>query len=178
MTTTLSTFIPPILIAQAAFWLMVCFTLVGALIAVSFKKIVHNILGLALSMFGVMGIYLFLGSQFLAMMQLLIYVGAICITYVFALMLSPPLELEIPQKGLLKTVSALVVGLITFGVIVLMIRSFPWASPVGGSRDWSIKVLGQSLFGQFFLVFELISLLLAVAIIGAIMIANYGQKRE
>ena len=90
--TTIADFIPPIIVAQVAFWLMVAFTLAGRLIAVTFPKIVHNILGLALSMFGVTGIYLFLGSQFVAVMQLLIYVGAICITYIFAIMLSPPME--------------------------------------------------------------------------------------
>jgi NADH-quinone oxidoreductase subunit J len=91
--TTIADFIPPILVAQSIFWLMVVLTLTGAVLAVIPLKIVHNILGLALAMFGVTGIYLYLGSQFVAMMQLLVYVGAICITYIFAIMLSPPMEL-------------------------------------------------------------------------------------
>ena len=66
-----------------------CITLTGSLLAVIPKNIVHNVMGLALAMFGVTGIYLYLGSQFVAMMQLLIYVGAICVTYIFAIMLSP-----------------------------------------------------------------------------------------
>ena len=77
---------------------MVVVTLTGALLAVIPTNIVHNVLGLALAMFGVTGIYLFLGSQFVAMMQFLIYVGAICVTYIFAIMLSPPLELEPPKQ--------------------------------------------------------------------------------
>jgi NADH-quinone oxidoreductase subunit J len=176
--TTISNFIPPIMVARVAFWLMVLFTLAGAVIAVGLKKIVHNIFGLALSMLGITGLYLFLGSQFVAMMQLLIYVGAICITYIFAIMLSPPLELEIPKKNKLKVISALVVGIVTFVVIVQMIRSFHWTPLLNVSRDWSIHTLGRHLLTQYFLVFELISLLLAVAIIGAIMIASYGQKRD
>ena len=95
--TTISDFIPPIIVAQGVFWLMVVLTLGGALMAVTLPKIVHNIMGLALSMFGLTGIYLYLGSQFVSMMQLLVYVGAICITYIFAIMLSPPLELELPK---------------------------------------------------------------------------------
>jgi NADH-quinone oxidoreductase subunit J len=175
---TLADFLPPIYIAQAAFWLMVLFTLTGALIAVAFPKIVHNILGLALSMFGVTGIYLYLGSQFVAMMQLLIYVGAICITYIFAIMLSPPLEEGPPKKKKTRVLTAFVVSLVTFAVLVLTVIHHPWGKYTSATRDWSVKALGQVLLNRYFLVFELISLLLAVAIIGAIMIAGLGQKRE
>jgi len=176
--TTLADFIPPIIVAQGAFWLIVVVTLAGALLAVIPRKIVHNILGLALAMFGVTGIYLFLGSQFVAMMQLLIYVGAICVTYIFAIMLSPPLEWESPKRRILKVFSALLVSGVTFITLVLMIVKLKWEPVTNLSRDWTIKTLGQQLLNRYFLVFELISLLLAVAIIGAIMIASYGQKRD
>ena len=176
--TTLADFIPPIIVAQGAFWLIVVVTLAGALLAVIPRKIVHNILGLALAMFGVTGIYLFLGSQFVAMMQLLIYVGAICVTYIFAIMLSPPLEWEVPKRRILKVFSALLVSGVTFITLVLMIVKLKWEPVTNLSRDWTIKTLGQQLLNRYFLVFELISLLLAVAIIGAIMIASYGQKRD
>jgi NADH-quinone oxidoreductase subunit J len=178
MTTTIADFLPPIIIAQVAFWLMVAFTLAGALIAVTLPKILHNILGLSLSMFGVAGIYLFLGSQFVAVMQLLIYVGAICITYIFAIMLSPPLELEQPKKRITKVIAALIVGVVAFIGLVQMIFSVNWGPGTTLTRDWTIKTLGQQLLTRYFLVFELISLLLAIAIVGAIMIANFGQKRD
>lgn len=176
--TTISSFIPPIIVAQVAFWLLVGLTLAGTFLAVLPKKIVHNILGLALAMFGVSGIYLFLGSQFVSMMQLLIYVGAICITYIFAIMLSPPLELDPPQRPTLKVITALIVSVISFAAMVVMIFNLKWAPFAGLTRDWTLKNLGHQLLTRYFLVFELISLLLAVAIIGSIMIANLGQKKE
>jgi NADH-quinone oxidoreductase subunit J len=176
--TTIADFIPPILVAQSIFWLMVVLTLTGAVLAVIPLKIVHNILGLALAMFGVTGIYLYLGSQFVAMMQLLVYVGAICITYIFAIMLSPPMELELPKRPIVKAVTALIVTLITFGTLIQLIISTQWASYAQPGRDWTIKTLGHQLLTRYFLVFELISLLLAVAIVGAIMIAGIGQKRD
>ena len=157
---------------------MVVLTLAGAVLAVIPLKIVHNILGLALAMFGVTGIYLYLGSQFVAMMQLLVYVGAICITYIFAIMLSPPLELEAPKRPAVKLVSSLIVGAITFAAVVQMLFSTKWAPYAQPSRDFTLKTLGQQLLTRYFLVFELISLLLAVAIVGAIMIAGIGQKRD
>ncbi len=176
--TTIADFIPPILVAQGIFWLMVVLTLGGALMAVALPKIVHNIMGLALSMFGVTGIYLYLGSQFVSMMQLLVYVGAICITYIFAIMLSPPLELEIPKRPVIKAIIALVISIITFVTMFMTILNTKWAPYAPPSRDWTIKTLGQQLLTRYFLVFELISLLLAIAIIGAIMIAGIGQKRD
>lgn len=157
---------------------MVVLTLAGAVLAVIPLKIVHNILGLALAMFGVTGIYLYLGSQFVAMMQLLVYVGAICITYIFAIMLSPPLEVEAPKRPVVKAVSSLIVGAIAFLTIVQMVLATKWAPYAQPSRDWTLKTLGQQLLTRYFLVFELISLLLAVAIVGAIMIAGIGQKRD
>jgi NADH-quinone oxidoreductase subunit J len=171
---TIADFIPPILVAQGAFWLMVLITLTGAVLAVIPSKIVHNILGLAQAMFGVAGIYLFLGSQFVAMMQLLIYVGAICVTYIFGIMLSPPLELDRKKQSLFKAFTALIVSVIGFVVIVQMITRTHWAPYAAPARDWTVKTLGQALLTRYFLVFELISLLLAVAIVGAILIVDRG----
>lgn len=176
--TAISDIIPPILVARGAFWLMTAITVAGALLAVAPRNIVHNILGLALAMLGITGIYLFLGSQFVAMMQLLIYVGAICMTYIFAIMLSPPLELELPKSRITKVFTAILVSAITFGVIVKMILSSNWGQIADIQRDWFIKTLGQQLLTRYFLVFETISLLLAIAIIGAIMIAGLVRRKN
>ena len=142
---TISNFIPPVIVAQVAFWFLVALTLAGALIAVTLPKILHNILGLALSMFGVAGIYLYLGSQFVAVMQLLIYVGAICITYVFAIMLSPPMEWDVQKKRKTKVVAALIVSVVAFIGLVQMVTSVNWGPGTNLTRDWSIKTLGQQL---------------------------------
>jgi NADH-quinone oxidoreductase subunit J len=175
---TIADFIPPILVAQGAFWIMIFITLTGAILAVIPSKIVHNVLGLAQAMFGIAGIYLFLGSQFVAMMQLLIYVGAICVTYIFAIMLSPPLELDLRRPSKTKVIVALVVSVIAFIAILQMILTAQWAPWAAPARDWTTKSLGQALLTRYFLVFELISLLLVVAIIGAILITNLALGRE
>ena len=175
---TISDIISPVMVARGAFWLMAGITIAGALLAVVPRNIVHNILGLALAMLGITGIYLFLGSQFVAMMQLLIYVGAICMTYIFAIMLSPALELELPKRRLIKVITSLFVSLVTFIVMTQMILSADWGSVAEISRDWSIKTLGQQMLTRYFLVFETISLLLAIAIVGAIMIAGLVRRKN
>jgi NADH-quinone oxidoreductase subunit J len=173
-----SDIISPVVVARWIFWLMTSITVAGALLAVVPRNIVHNILGLALSMLGITGIYLFLGSQFVAMMQLLIYVGAICMTYIFAIMLSPPLELELPKRRAIKVAASVTVSTVCFAVMTQMILKTDWGPAAEISRDWSIKTLGQQLLTRYFLVFETISLLLAIAIIGAIMIAGLVRRKN
>src|SRR5512143_2474854 len=93
-------------LAQMAFWIVVGLTLGGAGIAVLAQNILYAVFGLALALAGVAGLYLYLGSFFIAMMQLLIYVGAVTIAIVFAVMLSRPLHLETPKRKTQKVVMA------------------------------------------------------------------------
>lgn len=95
------------IIMQAAFWGVVALTIVGAAIAIFPRNILYNVLGLALALTGIAGLYNFLGSFFIALMQLLIYVGAICIAIVFAIMLSRPLHLETPPRAVPKVAMGL-----------------------------------------------------------------------
>ena len=94
--------IQPDLLAQAGFAAIVALTFAGALIAVFPRNIIYNILGLIVCLTGVAGLFVYLGSPFIALMQLLIYVGAICISIIFAIMLSRPLHLSVPKRRLPK----------------------------------------------------------------------------
>ncbi len=96
---SLITYLSPPNLATAGFILVVAITILGALIAVGARKIFHNVLGLALAMFGVSGLFVYLNSPFVALMQILIYVGAICIAIIFAVMLSEPQYLPRPPRN-------------------------------------------------------------------------------
>ena len=102
------------IIMQAAFWGTVAVTITGASIAIFPRNILYNVLGLALALTGISGFYLFLGSFFIALMQLLIYVGAICIAIVFAIMLSRPLHLETPPWAIPKVAMAIAASAVFF----------------------------------------------------------------
>ena len=163
-------------IAQMAFWVVVGLTFGGAALAVFPRNILYNVLGLTLALAGVAGLYLYLGSFFIAMMQLLIYVGAICIAIVFAIMLSRPLHLEIPQRSVPKVAVAVLASVIfmvaTFGVIL----KTNWVAATERSTDWSVVTIGHLLLTRYDLVFEVISLVLLVAIVGAILTAGYSRR--
>jgi len=73
-------------LVEAVFWIFMVTTVMGGLLAVKARILMHIVLGLALAFLGVAGLYAYLGSMFLAVMQILIYLGAICIVLVFGIM--------------------------------------------------------------------------------------------
>lgn len=173
----LQSLVPPEILAQIGFAAVVTVTFMGALIAVLPRNILYNVLGLALSLVGVAGLFLYLGSPFIALMEILIYVGAICISIVFAIMLSRPLHLSLPKRRLPKVGLALGVGLLVFVILGAIIAKTPWQRAPVRSADWSTATLGKYLLTRYDLVFELISLVLLVAILGAILISGHARRR-
>ncbi len=162
-------------IASGAFFLVVAITIIGALIAVAARNIFHNVLGLALSLFGVAGLFLFLNSPFVALMEILIYVGAICIAICFAIMLSQPLYLPPPPRSPMKLLGAVAGAGLIFAFLGLLVKKTKWVAAAERSTDWSITTLGHYLLTNYVLIFEVISLLLLVAMLGAVVTARGGR---
>jgi NADH:ubiquinone oxidoreductase subunit 6 (subunit J) len=165
-------------LANLSFLGVLILTFGGALIAVGARNIFHNVLGLALSLFGVSGIFLYLNSPFLAMMEILIYVGAICIAICFAIMLSEPLYLPRPPRKPIKLVGAgLGAGLIFF-MLSILVKKTEWVPASVRGTDWSVATIGHYLLTRYALIFEVISLVLLVAMLGAIVNAKNGRGRD
>ncbi len=162
-------------LATMAFLMVVGMTLGGAVIAVGARNIFHNVLGLALSLIGVAGIFVYLNSPFVALMEILIYVGAICIAICFAIMLSQPMHLKGPPRSILKSLGALLGAGSVMGFLMLLTRKTTWVAAAQRSQDWSITTIGHYLLTNYSLIFEVISLLLLVAMLGAIVTARDGR---
>jgi NADH:ubiquinone oxidoreductase subunit 6 (subunit J) len=118
-------------------------------------------------------------------MEILIYVGAICVTIVFAVMLAEPDEApsrETSRQTFLWGGAALLVsGAVFCGVSFLGVRH-PWPPPlvrenIEKAAEETVRRIGISLLTQYSLAFELISLVLLVAILGALVIARYGRTK-
>ena len=169
--------IQPDSLAQVGFAAVVAITFAGALIAVFPRNILYNVLGLIVSLTGVAGLFVYLGSPFIALMELLIYVGAICISIIFAIMLSRPLHLSLPKRHFPKVGLAAGVGLAVFLMLGAIISRTSWQPAPMRSSDWSVTTLGKYLLTRYDLVFEAISLVLLVAILGAIIISGYARRR-
>ncbi len=174
---SLIAYLSPPNLATAGFVLVVAITILGALIAVGARKIFHNVLGLALAMFGVSGLFVYLNSPFVALMQVLIYVGAICIAIIFAVMLSEPQYLPRPPRNPLKIQAAIFGAGAVFVFIGMLLKKTVWTPAVERGTDWSVTTLGHMLLTKYSLIFELISLLLLVAMLGAIVTARGGRSK-
>ena len=163
------------------FALIVATTVGGALLAVLSTRIIRSVTGLALCSVGLAGLYYFLNSPFLALMEILIYVGAVCVTIIFGVMLSEPDEPEPQEKrsreALWGGVALLVSAAIFWGVARLGLQG-RWPAPAAPVGDGSVQAIGLSLLTTYSLPFELISLVLFVAILGALTIAHGGRGKE
>ncbi len=165
----------PQAVATTAFYLVVAVTLIGALIAVAARNIFHNVLGLALCLLGVAGLFLYLNSPFVALMEILIYVGAICIAICFAIMLSEPLYLPRPPRNLTKILGGVVGAGLVLVFLALLTKKTQWVPAAERSTDWSVTTIGHYLLTNYALIFEVVSLLLLVAMLGAMVIARGGR---
>ncbi len=165
-------------IAEILFYALVCLTFTGGIVAVRAKLLMHAVLGLAATLFGVAGLYFHLGSPFLAMMQILIYVGAVCIIIVMGVMLgNTPDQLaakNLTGRNLPLALLACLTGFVSLFVATIIRTEFTVATEKVG--DMSIEFVGESLLLQYCLAFELISVVLLTAILGAIILARGGRE--
>lgn len=144
----------------------------GAFGVVAASNLFHSALFLVLSFAGVAGLYVLLDAGFIAAIQVLIYIGAISILILFAVMLSQNLmtrgERQTNQRWGIGATLALA---LTAALVVMLVRASS-AMPVGNAPMISIEQLGAALVGPFALPFELASALLLVALVGAILLAR------
>lgn len=164
--------------ADIIFVIIILITLGGALMTVLSGSIIYALMGLVTTMFGVAGLYIYLNAPFLAMMQILIYVGAITVLIAFAIMLIGPLYKKPKEWSYpLKFILAAVVALFSFFVFAKVILKTQWIV-LSTSFAISTKDIGRLLFDRLTFPFELISLLIVVAIIGAVMLSLYSRGEK
>ncbi|MCL2789277.1 MAG: NADH-quinone oxidoreductase subunit J [Desulfobulbus sp.] len=160
------------------FLLTVALVVAGAAIAVSTRRLVRSVAGLAVCFTGLAGVYYFLLSPFLAMMQLLIYVGAVSILIAFGIMMATPEEQQTAgmkhRAALAGPLGFSVAALIFAALTVLGLKTEWQVFPRQGTFD--IKAVGLSLLTTHGFVFELISIVLLLAIIGALVLARRGRN--
>lgn len=173
-------------VTDYVFLVIAAVTLVGAYRVVTSQKIMHAALWLGLTFMGVAGIFLLLGAEFLAAAQVLIYVGAIMTILIFGIMLSPTQDLRAEgdqaaasdghgnqvQTGAKRPVWAMIVGAGFALLMLILFTRTEWTYVSGGATEVnSARLLGEAIFGRFVVPFEAASILLLVALIGAIALA-------
>ena len=167
-------------LGEIIFLITVAVTLGGAATAVLSGSIIYAMMGLVATMFGIAGLYVYLNSPFLAMMQILIYVGAVSVLIAFAIMLIGPLYRK-PKEWTTaaKFAAALGVALLSLFMFVRFVME-TFGVPLAAAPAFNIttKEVGRLFFNNLVLPFELISLLLVVAILGAVMLALFSRGNK
>ena len=151
-----------------AFWILAVIVVAAALAVVLLPNVFRAALALALCFFAVAGVFITLSADFLAAVQVLIYVGAIAILMILAIMLTREV-----QRGSLSNRLRLPVFILTsifLGLTVFAVLNTPWPISAEAPQEPTTAVLANILFGQdgFFLLVEVAALLLLATIIGAI----------
>ena len=164
--------------AEVLFFIIVAVAAIsGALIMLWSRYIVHSAFGLLLSFLGIAGIYTLLGYAFLAITQIVVYVGGVVVLYLFGVMLTPP-DLEERKKG--RILFWAVLGLIAFVVLAgyLFSGNLPAMKPQKPMED--VSGIGSALLekDKFLLPFEIASLLLLVVLVGAVHLARREKIRK
>jgi len=144
----------------------------AALMVVTNRNIFHSALYLILTFIGVAGLYVLLEAEFLAAVQILIYVGAVAVLILFAIMLSGRTFREPSRQLNEQWPLAAIFAVLFFGVLAYVLLRVPWATVEAAVPANYLVNLGQDLMGPYLLPFEVASVLLLVAMIGAILIAR------
>lgn len=157
----------------AAFWVMAGVTLVSALMVALVRDLIHAVLFLILSFVGVAGLYITLSADFVAVVQVLIYAGAISVLMLFAILLTPRSARDnaaVPYAAPLASLAILAALVLIYAGV-----ETEWAK-TENSFGSTAREIGNALLDPYVLPFEVASVLLVVAMVGAIILVRPSEE--
>jgi NADH-quinone oxidoreductase subunit J len=161
-----------------AFAILAALTLVSAVAAMSLRNLVHCALALALALVGLAALYLQLGAQFVGFAQVLVYVGAVAVLVVFAILLTrsgEPVTNPVPSRSWIVGVA---IAVVVFGVLADAILSSSFRDrPAPPKAPPAVREIGTQLMTRYVLPLEVVGVLLTAAAIGAVIIALAERSR-
>ena len=158
-----------------AFVVLAVLAIVSAVVVVTHRNPAISAVALAANLVSIAGFYLLLNAQFVALLQILVYAGAIMVLFLFVVML---LNLQEEQRlaashGLVQRVLAIAAAVVFVGMMGrLVLEHGPRTMTPVQEGFGSVASVGMALFGQFFYPFEVISLLLIASMVGAVLLAK------
>jgi NADH-quinone oxidoreductase subunit J len=162
------------------FYLYAAIAVAGGIGLVAARKLVHAMMSLFASLIAVAALFLVIGSEFIAAMQLFVYGGAVTVLVLFVLMLTrqgalQQAEEERPTKPLVRWLG-LAASVALLGALVVTFLRTSWPAPSAPAPDTA--AIASVLFSRFVLPFEVAGLILTVALIGAIVLAREDDVRD
>ena len=157
--------------AQFMFLFFAAVVLSGAWIVVTARNLIHAALCMALCFFGVAGLFVLLEAPFLAVVSVVIGAGGISVLIIFAIMLTRGAGMgDAPLTN--RWPMAVAICLLLFGLLTALLVSVPWPNTVSPITQDTVAALGDALINQYLLPFEIASVLLLAALIGAAFVAR------
>jgi NADH-quinone oxidoreductase subunit J len=153
-----------------AFWSLAGLTLGSAAMIILVRNLLHAVLFLILSFVGIAGLYITLSADFVAVTQVLIYAGAIAVLMIFAVMLTPRSDRN--NAGNFLQLPALLLSSLVIAGVTFVVLETDWREAGRGPFDSTATAIGEALLSPFVLPFEIASVLLVAAMIGAIVLVR------
>lgn len=160
------------------FYFFAVVTVVSAVGVVFSRNIVYAAFSLLFTFFGVAAIYVLLSADFIAITQILLYVGGILVLIVFGIMLTSRANSVEVKRGMLSIAPAVLVAGVIAGTLAGVLTTTRWPTANFSPYEETARPIGALLMTNFVLPFELASILLLVALVGAVIIARREKGRK
>lgn len=158
-----------------AYYLLAGIIIISAIVVVFSKNVMISAFSLLFTLFGIAGLYVLLNADFLAITQIMIYIGGILVLIIFGVMLTTRISGIDVKSGSIGTVQKVIAALLS-GIfliaLVIIFMSTKWYLADIKPHDSTINDLGNEILTNYLLAFEAASILLLIAIIGAALIAR------
>lgn len=177
------------IISALAFYLFAAVLVVSALLVITARNPVHSVLFLILAFFNSAGLFILLGAEFVGMIMVIVYVGAVAVLFLFVVMMLDISFADL-RKGAMQYVPVgLLIGAVLLSELVIIYGGWQFgetqaanlATPLAGFEGTNTQALGRVLYTDYFLVFEVAGLILFVAMVGAIVLTlrtRPGVRRQ
>lgn len=160
------------MIYAALFYAIAALTIVSALGVAFSRNVVYSAIALMGTLLGAAGLYVFLSADFVAVVQVLVYVGGILVLTLFAIMLTHQIaEVEVSNRSVGRLPAFFLVVLVGIGMGVALFRA-PWHTKPLAAAAPTTYGIGDSFLNQYLLPFELASVVLLTALVGAIVLSR------
>jgi NADH:ubiquinone oxidoreductase subunit 6 (subunit J) len=159
-------------ITEAVFYLVATFTVVCALGVALSNNIMYSAFALMVTLLGVAATFVMLGADFLGVVQLLVYVGGILVLTLFAVMLTHRIaDVHVSNRAVGRPLAVVLVGAVAWWMISVA-RAATWAVKDVGAPEPTTWGIGNAFLGDYVLPYEIASLVLLVALIGAVVVSR------
>ncbi len=160
-------------ITEMLFWILAIGTIFSALMVITSKNPIYSVLWLIVTFFTISGHYILLNAQFLAIVNIIVYAGAIMVLFLFVIMLMNITKDTEPQKSKwLKIIGALAGGCLLLVLVAALRNTEELMTELGTGDIGLIQNLGKILFTEYVVPFEIASILFLSAMVGAVVIGK------